>query len=292
MYSIEFENADDIKLSWSIGFVGRHNDDRDIHVKNFLKMRSNEQYLVQYDHESMNLVIGDHIYEIHELEEFFRSSLHGTIVIDATSMTVAELYIITKYLYSAGLMDVDIIYAEPDEYIKVDESYLLSDHGMGFSGNGIPALTYPQQEKKHILFLLGYEGDRFSDAIETLQAQKEDVTLIFGLPSYKINWEKNSYYENIRVIVDNQLHDRFIYAGANNSRAVEKKIDMLVKHCSNQGMQLIIVPIGTKPQAIGAIKTIAMAVAGNVSVLWDEPYRKHGRTKGVSKISLIRSLFS
>ncbi|GAB60605.1 hypothetical protein [Rheinheimera nanhaiensis] len=291
MYSIDYSDFSYISMEWDISFVGVHHDDRDILTKSFLRHKCIIQHCVFYNADEMTLDVDGNIFEIFQLESLFSSYVKRKVIIDATSMTVAELYLISKHLYKANVRNIEIIYTEPLEYTKSDDHFLLSDSGMGFAGGGIPTLTFPQEDNKQVVFLLGYEGDRFADALEALQVKKSEVNLLFGLPSYKINWEKYSYFANLRVISENQLNDRFIFAGANSSRVVEKKLEKLISYCEIQNLQFILVPIGTKPQAIGALGFVCTSEDGKVSVLWDAPVRKSGRTKGISKITITKDLF-
>jgi len=293
MYSVDFEKFADIPsvTEWDSAFYGTHDDDRDKATKSYLTSKAQSTIEVAYDEEELAVTLNGELKYIHELQEIFSSLASNKIVVDATSTSVAELYIIVKHLYLAGCSSIDVIYTEPQEYTKEKDDFQLSEYGMGFSGNGIPSLTFPQMERKLVVFLLGYEGDRFSDALETLQVTRNEVQLFFGVPSYKINWEKNSYLGNLKTIVDNQLNNLFTFAPANNPRVLEKKILELFDYCKKSKAQLVLVPIGTKPLAIGALKLVSEYDDGRVCVLWDQPRRKKGRTSGVGKISLIKGIF-
>lgn len=141
------------------------------------------------------------------------------------------------------------------------------------------------------MFLLGYEGDRFSDAMDVMQLKPDQVSLVFGVPSYKLNWERNSYAGNIKVIEDNHLNDRFVFCGANNPLSVHREVSEIRKFHNNS--QFYIAPIGTKPQAIGCIPIVSQHNSEKITgVLWDHPKRKKGRTKGVSKIQITKSLYN
>ncbi|WP_138676812.1 hypothetical protein [Pseudoalteromonas aurantia] len=120
--------------------------------------------------------------------------------------------------------------------------------------------------------------------------EQEQISIFFGVPSYKINWEKNSYSGNLKIITDNEFNDRFVFCGANNPKAVYREVKAITKF--HQDSQLYIAPIGTKPQAIGCIPLLCDSVLRfPVGVLWDHPKRKLGRTSGVSKILITKKLF-
>ena len=70
------------------------------------------------------------------------------------------------------------------------------------------------------------------------------------------------------------------------------KLQEVYYECVRNDQQLVIVPIGTKPQAISALPFVAKNNDGSVSVLWDQPIRKVGRTKGISTISLTKDVFT
>ncbi|MGI2039392.1 hypothetical protein ACRN9Z_15125 [Shewanella frigidimarina] len=294
MYSIEYNNFEDItQAKWDIAFVGIHDDERDKATKDFLTSHANILFSIEYNLEDLCLVIDNENVQIHELGKKLDFCKKNNVIIDATSMTVAEMFLLSKNLYKLGVTNFDIIYVEPKEYTKVNKNFLLSDSGIGFSGTGIPSLALPfdLEEKKHIVFLLGYEGDRFADAMDVMQIKPDQVSIVFGIPSYKLNWERNSYAGNLRVIEDNHLNDRFIFCGANNSLAVSRELEVIRKF--HDKSQFYIAPIGTKPQAIGCIPVICQEINENsVGLLWDHPKRKSGRTTGVSKIQITKGLFT
>jgi hypothetical protein len=258
-----------------------------------LQKSCTELHTIKYKESELCLNINGKDFQLHNLGEYFKKFTGKKILVDATSTSVAELYLISKHVFLSKNIDFEIIYVEPEEYIKSDDNeFLLSDSGRGFMDNGIPSLTFPFDidEKKHVIFLLGYEGDRFADAIESFQLKSENISLIIGVPSFKLNWEKNSILGNLKVIVDNGLNDRFIYCGANNPSGVAREIEK-IKSFGDVG-QLFIVPIGTKPQAIGCIPAICQNTIEECSgLMWDHPIRKKGRTKGVSKIQITKRLF-
>lgn len=294
MYSVEFDDFAKIEGGWDIAFVGSHNDERDIKTREFLASRVGIVLIVDYDQEEMSLLVNsDKEIQIHELSSWLGFCKNKKVVLDATSMSVAELYLLSKHLHNASVLDFEIIYVEPQKYTKTENNFTLSDSGIGFAGAGIPSLTVPHEyeENKHIVFLLGYEGDRFADAMEVMQLEPDQISIFFGVPSYQINWEKNSYKGNLKVILDNSLNDRFVFCGANNPAAVNREVREIQKFHSKS--QLYITPIGTKPQAIGCIPILCDSdLEFPIGVLWDHPKRKQGRTSGVSKILITKKLFN
>lgn len=290
MYSVEYNSLELIPNKWDVAFIGSHEDDRDIAIKNFLENSSSKIHSVQYENENMELIVDNNKNQLHEKIDALYNLKGKKIVIDATSMSVAELYIISKLLYNNNHSDFDVIYAEPEEYTKNKDHFNLSDSGLGFSSAGIPSLSTPEGERRHFIFLLGYEGDRFSDAMESLSIEPEEVTIFFGIPSYKFDWEKNSYSNNIKVIADNQLNDRFIFCGANNPVSVCREMKEIAK--LNNKATISIIPIGTKPQAIGCIPSICgFNMSNPAELIWDHPVRKKGRTKGISSIIITKNIF-
>ena len=86
------------------------------------------------------------------------------------------------------------------------------------------------------------------------------------------------------------MNDRFIFCGANNPSAVAREMVKLAKF--HHDSQLYIVPIGTKPQAIGCLPLVCRYKnEHSTGILWDHPKRKNGRTKGVSKIQITKRIF-
>lgn len=290
MISVEYKKLTDIHLTWDVCFFGMHNDDRDVAVKSFLLKNTKIQYEISYEEDELALNINGKQVQIHELEVFVEKFKENKVIVDATSTTVCELMLICRHLASAGIKDFDIVYVEPEEYVKSqDDEFALSDSGRGFMENGVPSLTLPfdVEEENHIVFLLGYEGDRFNDAIEALQLNSNQVSLVFGVPSYKLTWEINSVQANLKTIIENELNDSYTYCGANNPTAVAREMKFLQGLKKNHN--IFIVPIGTKPQVIGCLPIFQDE---SVGLIWDHPKRKSGRTRGVSKVQLVREIYS
>lgn len=289
MISIEYKAFCDIPLSWDVCFYGVHDDDRDRAVKSFLLSRTLKQFEIKYVEDELALSINNELVQIHDLGCFVEQFQDSSIIIDATSTTVSELLLICKFLAGRDIKDFDIVYVEPEEYVKSSNNeFLLSDSGRGFMENGVPSLTLPfyPEEDNHIVFLLGYEGDRFNDAIEALQINSNQVSLIFGVPSFKLTWEINSVQANLKTIMENELNDSFTYCGANNPAAVAREMKQLFDLKGKKN--IFVVPIGTKPQVIGCLPIFQNEYVG---LIWDHPMRKSGRTIGVSKIQLVRNLY-
>lgn len=157
MISVEYDDFNAINESWEVAFVGVHADERDIATKNFLTVNAGSLFTVEYDSDELCLLLDGQNVEIHELMGRLAFCKGKKVIIDATSMTVAEMFLLSKQLYSLSIDDYSVIYVEPKEYTKSEEDFLLSDSGIGFSGAGIPSLTVPfeQEEKKTCCVFIG-----------------------------------------------------------------------------------------------------------------------------------------
>jgi hypothetical protein len=288
----EFTSFNQITDKWDIAVVGTHTDDRDIKVIGILKDLTSEVISFSYNSEDLDTTVNDSKVEVDQLAKVLSCYSNKKIVIDATSMNVAELYLIASVFYRKLHIDLDIIYVEPNSYIKSKEndSFSLSDYSLGFEGSGIPTLSLPYyaDQESHLFFLLGFEGDRLANALEVHQINHEKCTMVFGVPPYKIGYDRNSFDKNISVLKDYGLTDQFVFCGANNAPSIYRELQIIRK--SNSHNKIYIVPIGTKPQAIGALKFLCKDE--NVSVLYDHPMRTTGRTEGVGKVNLFKSVFS
>ncbi|TLP61322.1 MULTISPECIES: hypothetical protein [Pseudomonas] len=279
---------------WDAAFHGTQCDERDEKVKELLVSAADNVFSFEYDRENMNVVIGEGRVELHELEGFASTWRGKRILVDATSFDVAEFAILSFAFKSVVDLVLDVLYAEPEEYKKSEDAgghvFELSESMLGFEEAGIPGISkaIPVDEPKLFVFFMGYEGDRFKNALEFSEFTRAECNLVFGVPAFKFGWEKNSLLTSARAILENNLQDSFLYCGATNIGGIYNLLEGLRKKYQDE--VFFLVPLGPKPMSVGAIKFLCSDK--NSSLLYDHPARSSNRSYGISRVHLVRGFFS
>ena len=277
-------------VGWDIAIHGGHTDDRDKSIREFFQESASILMSFRYIPEEMCASVDDRAVELHDLFDEFSAFATKKIVIDATSFDVAELALLCKSLNECSIKDFDIIYAEPEDYLfdsKNGERYFnLSERMLGFEEAGIPGLSRPIQsdESKLFIFFMGYEGERFRNALELSEISGRECSLVFGVPPFKFGWDKNSLLSSARAIMENDLKDAFLFCGAANIAGVFRLLKGLREKHRNE--TFFLVPLGPKPMTVGAIRFLCSD--DNSALLYDHPARSSGRSIGISRVHLTR----
>lgn len=291
MKVIEYSSLE--KLSddcWDLAIHGGHVDDRDAMIKAFLLESATEVLSFRYIPEDMKACFDGTDYELHHLPDALQRFRSSRIVIDATSFNAAELAIICTSLKLSSNVDFDVIYAEPEDYLydsnNGERLFNLSESSLGFEDAGVPGLSRPIQsdERKIFVFFMGYEGERFRNALEISELSGDECSLVFGVPPFQFGWDKNSLLSSARAIIENDLKDAFLFCGATNISGVFRLLQDLRKKHSEE--TFFLVPLGPKPMTIGAIKFLCNDE--NSALLYDHPERSSGRSVGISNVHLTR----
>jgi len=295
MEIIEYNSLPEIaEHRWNIAIHGKHADERDKEIRTFFKESCDEIHTFQYDRLEMQVNLSMEILELHDIEETLKKFVGLSIIIDATSFDVAELAIICVGLKGAGIVSFDVIYAEPSEYshdsTNGEKNYNLSESLLGFEEAGIPGISkaIPTDDPKLFIFFMGYEGDRFKNALELSELSGKECNLVFGVPAFKFGWDKNSLLSSARSILENSLQDSFLFCGATNIYGVSRLLEELRQKFKRE--TFFLVPLGPKPMSIGAIKFLCDDK--NSSLLYDHPARSLNRSKGIASIHLVRGFLS
>lgn len=196
------------------------------------------------------------------------------------------------------LNNISILYIEPLHYYssKKDSvlnrrSFDLSKEVNNFSGLPGNLLNLSKDRATKILFLLGFEGSRLDQAMEQLFIDPNNVNLLFGVPAYNAGWETNSYSNNIGVIKERFLTGPKYFAAANCPIGTYRIISKLYRSCNySLKERFMVIPIGTKPQAIGA--ALFACTNDDIGVSYDNPIGSPDRSLEVGKCHLVDAFFN
>jgi len=192
------------------------------------------------------------------------------IVLDISVLTRIHMFMLFRWFDDMGYWDrLRIGYCEP-------RSYFISKHiPLSFGLHAfrkIPSIAACADCRRstHLMLFLGYEGDRSLAAFEHIQP--ETTTLVVPKPPYRpewIGWTERFNVEIIGLVGRDQIvHVDPIDPSAVRSMMERKFGD--VRHGSVSAR--VIVPTGTKPQAVGAYMYTRDAV-DQLSIIYARPIR-------------------
>lgn len=277
---------------WDVAFIGQVNDQREKVAKQFIENNSLLTWEIKYNANSYNLEIDGNLIAVDLLNDYLeRYELKDKkIVIDATSMGVADFLVLIQSLYDINNISFDVLYLEPQSYRISNNSFIekrnfeLSDGVGGYIG--IPGQSLSFERTDRAVFFCGYEAERLDRAFEELDIIGKNTQLIFGIPPFHAGWDINSFSNHINVIEKQSINQQFYYCGASNPLAICDKLDIIYDSLA-ENEKLFIIPIGTKPMAIGAcIYKVAKNDKYKLSILYDHPIRKEGRSTDISRWNL------
>lgn len=279
---------------WSIGFYGDVVDERGEEATNFVIKNTISSYKVTYSPSNFTFNMENEDLELKEIDIFFSQfNKETTVILDITTLGVVETLLILQSLYNNGLKQFDCIYLEPAKYKNTSIGKIIHRRDFeltsGFAGYiGIPGHTLymsPQTNDKFI-FLCGYESERIERAVEDLNINTNRCQLFFGIPAFHSGWEMNSFSNTLRVIENRNLGNSFYYCGASNPLAVFEKLSMIY-YGLNADEQMFLVPIGTKPMALGAcIFKVIKNDKKRLAILYDHPKKVENRSSKVARWNL------
>lgn len=290
------------KMHGNVIFAGLPVDDRGEIVTKNLKNSGPSMYIELYfNPEKMLFVINEKEVGFRnfnsELGNLLKVMLDKNFTIDATTLSIAELLYIFRWIKGLNVdACVNILYAEPQNYTaRIDTHSDFGKHQFSLSNDsrgyiGLPGFTKTAgaRKKSHVIALLGFERVRLGQLLSIDEgAYIEGFTPIFGVPGFKPCYDKHSVYHNIELI--HKSGEKPEFAAANNPfstfHLLREISDSLPRKLLN------IAPIGTKPMAIGACLFL-IANDRKLGLMYDHPYKKNGRSEGVSKLHRYKVTFN
>lgn len=276
---------------WPLSFVGsEHPNDERSQKACFLAAELGERCLgFKFDIDANGFFIDDVAQSTGAIRQLLRGI--GSILIDATTLTYPEILILLDAANKEKVKEISFLYVEPEEYRRTIgslsdyRSFSLSENSMYKS---VPKFTVNLNaiSKGRVVFFLGYEEARLAQAFE----QEENLnrwskSAVFGVPPFSYSMELDAFANNSKF-VDEQFQLHFIAASSvSSSYALLKEL----RTNDKEGNPILVVPIGTKPHAIGAALFVIEHQAGEEAVtIFDHPRRTSGRSLNVRRWHLYR----
>tara|TARA_Y100001934_G_scaffold147459_1_gene177075 strand:+ start:3312 stop:4229 length:918 start_codon:yes stop_codon:yes gene_type:complete len=254
---------------------------------------SKESFYFQYDSDELQINLGSEVCECHEFTELLINLLSkGSVLIDATSLDIPELVLLFKSLLESRVEEYHVFYVEPESYKEdgtfpsAELEYSLSDNFLGFESTGLPEISKPVHNGNCQFYLFaGFEKSRLQSAFELYEMNKSNAVVALGAPGFNLGWENISFSSNLKVVHDNEMIGAIEFTAAGCPASAYA---MLLGYLErNRTSDIFVLPLGTKPCSVGALFFVVNHPA-NVSILFDRPVRKEGRTSGVGKKYIYR----
>ena len=273
-------------------FHGESIDPRGELAIDFEKMNLNRVRVI-YDVEKMALNINGECIDADVCDTVFsKYDKNISIVLEATTLGFAELFLAIRSLIYVGHKRVEIVYVEPLDYSREKSGngeFSLSDLITGFHPIPHAVVDLNDDELESGVFFLGFESERLERAISEHQMLiSKDIKVVFGIPAFQPGWELNSIVPHLQILKENRLD--IAYCAANDPEAALECLETTRLALGN-GKRMFVAPIGTKPCGVAAA-IFASIHQNQVGLLFDHPKKKNKRSKGASiwhRYSLILS---
>lgn len=242
-----------------------------------------ERVAVSYDVARMTISIGDQSIGADNCSDLIKQYVEGrAIVLEATTLGFAELFCIIRAFIAHKVSNLDIIYAEPNEYTKPPgsgDAYALSELITGYAPIPNAVVDLSSDEVEAGVFFLGYEPQRLTRALEEYQMiTNKSVKVMFGVPAFRAGWELNSIVPHLPTLIQQQGFE-VGYCSANDPGSAFECLET-TRQSLSEGTRMFIAPIGTKPCGVAAA-VFASIFPDQTGLLFDHPTKMSKRSSGV-----------
>lgn len=183
-----------------------------------------------------------------------------SIGIDITCFPIPHFFLILKY-FSSLVKNIIVHYTEPLNYIMnsgIFKSYFSTKGPINTDEiKGFPGITAKNGSNERVLFcLLGFDNDLLPTVIQDSSPSK--IVTINGFPSFYPKFKDISLVNNEKILSSSDYADlrekeenfkNLVYVEANNPFDVINALEGLKQ--KHRDRCIDIVPIGTKPMALG-----------------------------------------
>ena len=280
------ENGLDIQ-PWDLGIIGEPLDERGTAAVAFISSNSNTVVSARYDPDGFYIDIDGKVRNAERTAELLENWRGKRIVLETTTLGFVEVFLCSKALIDLKVTSFYMVYVEPKEYTTVAGGRLLdkrhfdlSEEVPGFKGIPGATLVTTERTAQRTAFFLGFEERRLDVALVSQGFRPSEVAVIFGVPAFTPGWEMHSFANNIRVIQDHGLSGGIHFCGAENPASAYDTLESLYDALSFKE-RLIVGPLGTKPNGIGA--ALFAASHSEVGLLYDHPRKSRRRTSEIAR---------
>lgn len=229
---------------------------------------------------------------------------YNSIIIDSTTLGLAEIIFIILSIQLAKKSNVSFLYAEPKSY-KSSPSNPSSPlvtfeltHNCDFQGIKGITLQYDSGDRASHVFMLGFEPGRLQNALEQRNDIEEDYYekyFIIGIPAFQHGWEQNTLYPHIQILDELDINEKnILYCQANSIYSAYIALWDLYDKLGHEEKIFFVSPLGTKPHSIGAALFLSetKGLDNPTSIYYDHPIRNNQRSEAINQLHLTEVSFS
>jgi len=224
--------------------------------------------------------------EIASMSGFLSSLCASRLHIDLTGLPMRVWAPLVRAALDACL-PVSAVYIEPGDYRYSTspiegQIFDLSERIDGISPiPGFATLVRADHERSLFVPILGFEGTRLAHILETIQPKNENVWPVVPVPGTRVQFPFFSYLANKGQLVDTHSWKAVLYSRANCPFSL---YHLLCSQFDDQPeLQLVLAPLGPKPQALGAI-LYYLDHRDRVELVYDHPISRRDRTVGAPRV--------
>lgn len=224
--------------------------------------------------------------------DFIQDYIQKSILIDMTTFDVPSLaYFIN--LISRKIAKYSICYLEPSGYKRSElnaenDIYYLSDDGNGL--NYVVPFTPPISNNVRDYFIsLGYETYRLGGFLQSEEITlNANINVSIGIPAFNLGWENNTIQSNYIFLQQIEKNLKIHTTPADDAIQIFLSLTKVMRTINSEKTLnniMVLVPLGTKPQALGMIWfAVQHKQDRKVAILYDYVKKINNRTQGIKKI--------
>lgn len=284
-----------------IAFIGPPVDERGAAACEAVKRVCTAVHKFEVDINNSAYKVDEVIKHPPDIAKLIRESGASGVLLEATTLGLAELLVLLRAMRSADMGDVEIMYVEPAEYTSSksreegggeQEEYKLSLN-QKFSGVHGFMHQYDERARNNHVFFVGFEAGRIINAFEQRNYEKNGTTtfsVIAGVPAFIPGWERAAIDAHLPALDDLGVNAASIYfAEASSIRDAYRMLWRLYSTSASEHSIFYVSPLGTKPHAIGSALFLLETRQGDraTSLFYDHPERVKGRSSGVGAWHLV-----
>lgn len=299
-----FRSIDEINFKeFDCIFYGDSVDERGNNLNQFIESVSHlSKFKISQESESLSIITNGENIDKKRLSEIIKP--YNSIVIDSTTLGLAEIIFIILSLHISKKNCVSFLYAEPKLYkrsVDLNSSSLVTfelTHNCVFQGIKGITLQYDSGDKACHIFMLGFEPGRLQNAIEQRNDIEEDYYqkyFVIGVPAFQHGWETDTLYPHLSILDELDIHEnRIIYSQANSIYSSYVSLWDLYEKLGHEDKIFFVSPLGTKPHSIGAALFLAETKGYDnpTSIFYDHPIRNNKRSEAINQLHLTKVIFN
>lgn len=249
-----------VEIGTSIIFNYKETDPENKKEENIREMKTNLEQICKcvhiFDTESVSLPSEGIKKFLMFLKEKNIDLLNKRIITDITVFTKGYFFLLFKVLKEKlNLHEFYVVYTEPEKYKSksTDRNEIILTEGLdrvesipGFAGSSI-------NSEDALIVILGFEGKR---SMEVFNSVNPKLTYaVNGFPSFQPEWHKVSLEANLPFLQTSGASEHLFFAPATDPFETSNTVSQIVEEIEkdNKNTNIIISPLGTKPQAFGVL---------------------------------------